>query len=416
MKEAILVLGYNNTRINDVRKIREKANQSLGAITVLCKKDPTEIDKSAVDFAIDVGLEQSDENIQTIINTCKENDTKIIGILPFSDQGTQLGALLAQRLNLPGALPEKINAALNKHEFRAKEKELNKPQGYIAVNAKKITSLEELQTTFQEFDSALFLKPMSEGNSRGCIAIKKYEDCESAWNEVKKYLSGGITAEKLIENAQEYSWEHVAGYSWITEKMTTQSQYRAEPQHILPAPISKAEADVLTAGAKFMAELSGYNGCPCHNEIFLLNSKTEVMAVEPNLRPAGGKLWDLSTYAFENFDPWVLWINWATGKVDSTSKPLKQKCFAGMRFIIARRDGKIKNIALSDLAQLSEKAPGNYIELVWTKKAGDMVTSCPHDNADFLGYVTATSDDYNSLAAKLLEAEELLAKSCLIED
>ena len=70
MKNAILVIGYNNTRINDVKKIREKAKLCLGALTVLCKKDPTEADKIAVDFAIDVGLENKQENVNIVLQGC----------------------------------------------------------------------------------------------------------------------------------------------------------------------------------------------------------------------------------------------------------------------------------------------------------------------------------------------------------
>lgn len=415
MKDAVLVLGYNNTRINDVKKIREKVKLCLNAMTLLCKKDPNETDKSAVDLVIDVGLEKTDENLKIINDFCTANEIRLVGILPFSDHGTQLGAKLAHSLNLPGANPHEVNSALNKHNFREKEKQAKQPNGYIPVNAMKITTLNELQFAFKTFDSAIFVKPMTEGNSRGCIAIKNYADCEPAWDEVKKYLSGGITAERLIEHAQEYSWEYVAGYSWITEKLTTQNQYRAEPQHILPAPIKENEETLLSNGAKFMAELCGYNGCACHNEIFLLDTKDRVMAVEPNLRPAGGKLWDLSTHAFEDFDPWTLWILWSAGKIDSTPKVLKQKCFAGMRFLTAKKNGSLKSIGFYALDKLTTRFSGDFIELVWTKKPGDTVVSSPRDNSDFLGYITAKSSDYKNLAALLLQVEELLTSECIIE-
>ncbi len=415
MKDAILVLGYNNTRINDVIKIRDSAYKLLGAITVLCKKDLNETDKNAVDVAIDVSLEQKNENIERVLQACKEQNIRIIGVLPFSDQGTQLGAKLAKHLNLPGADDESIVPALNKYAFRKKESAAVKPYGYVSVDAKEVTSLNELQLVFKEFNSSVFIKPIAEGNSRGCIMIKKYEDCEPAWDEVKKYLSGGIVAEKLIENAQEYSWEHVAGYSWITEKVTTKTKYRAEPQHILPAPITQNEESILRNGAKFMAEICGYNGCACHNEIFLLNTKDKVMAVEPNLRPAGGKLWDLSSHAFENFDPWTSWIQWATGNIDGKPKSLKQICFAGMRFISSRKDGKLKQIGIADLNALALHCTGTFIELVWTKKPGDTITQNPHDNSDFLGYFTAKALDYEQLSSLLLKTEDILANNCIID-
>lgn len=414
MNKAVIILGYNNTRIGDVKKIREKIKVSVDALTVLCKKDPTEMDHQAVDYVINVDLTPSDENINHIISCCDEQNLKIIGVLPFSDQGTQLGASLAKHLGLPGANPDKIEAALNKHTFRKNEKNNQAPEGYFAVNAVKVTTLEALKDAFKKSNSGIFLKPMAEGNSRGCIAIKDINECETAWNEVKQYLSGGITAENLIENAQEYSWEHVSGYSWVTEKKTTQSQYRAEPQHILPAPISNEAELLLTNGTRYMAEICGYDGCACHNEIFLLNGKKGVMAVEPNLRPAGGKLWDLSMHAFENFDPWTSWILWATGKVDHKPKALKQISFAGMRFISARKTGTLKEISITRLDQLSEKLNANYIELVWTKKMNDSVTADLRDNADFLGYITAKADDYATLEKVLVKAEALLAESCFI--
>lgn len=415
MKNAVLVLGYNNTRINDVKKIRVKAQEAVSAITLLCKKDPTDIDYQAADAVIDVGLEASAGNIALINDFCEKNEIKIIGILPFSDQGTQLGASLADKLNLPGANPAKIEAALNKHTFREQESTNTAPNGYVPVNAIKVTSLTELQTAFNNFKDGVFLKPMAEGNSRGCIAIKTLEACEPAWREVEKYLSGGITAERLIQNAQEYSWEHVAGYSWITEKQTTQSQYRAEPQHILPAPITADEAKLISNGTQFMADICGYNGCACHNEIFLSSNKSSVFAVEPNLRPAGGKLWDLSIHAFENFDPWTNWILWATGNVNHEPKPLKQKAFAGMRFISARESGILKDIQIPSLSELPASSHGDYIELVWTKKTGDAVTANIRDNADFVGYITAKSNNYESLVTLLTQTENNLANACVIQ-
>lgn len=70
MKNAVLVLGYNNTRINDVRKIQQKANDYLDAKTVLCKKSPTAEDNAAADYVIDVGLDASEINVEKVRNYC----------------------------------------------------------------------------------------------------------------------------------------------------------------------------------------------------------------------------------------------------------------------------------------------------------------------------------------------------------
>ncbi len=121
MKNAVLVFGYNNTRVNDVKKIRNKAHDYLNAITVLCKKSPTQEDMDAADDVIDVGLEGHFDNVQIVVAKCKAKQLNIIALLPFSDPGTQLGAALAQHLKLKGPNPAKVKAALDKGSFRQQE-------------------------------------------------------------------------------------------------------------------------------------------------------------------------------------------------------------------------------------------------------------------------------------------------------
>jgi len=72
MNDGVLVLGYNNTRVNDVKKIRTKCKDILGSLTILCKKDPTKEDEEACDATINVGLEASQENLDIIIEKCRD--------------------------------------------------------------------------------------------------------------------------------------------------------------------------------------------------------------------------------------------------------------------------------------------------------------------------------------------------------
>ena len=63
----------------------------------------------------------------------------------------------------------------------------------------------------------------------------------------KPYREGGIVLEELIQNAREYSWDYVAGSTWVTEKTTTEGAYRAEIQQVVPAPLTPKSLSLMTA-------------------------------------------------------------------------------------------------------------------------------------------------------------------------
>jgi hypothetical protein len=258
------------------------------------------------------------------------------------------------------------------------------------------------------------LKPAAEGNSRGCININQEKNLNNAWAQVSKYLDGGIVAEELIDSECEYSWDHVAGCSWITEKETTKNQYRAEIQQILPAPLNNTVAKRISDAGIFMSELSGSNQGACHNEIFYIAESNSVMAVEPNLRPAGMRIWDLAAIAFENFDPWKEWLLWAANKRDTTQKQLKQNYFVGIRMIQALKSGVLEKISAIDPAELSSETV-DVVELTWTKKIGDSITPDVKDNSEFIGFIIAKSKDYLQLTHFLSATCNELSNKVIIQ-
>ncbi|KTC84771.1 ATP-grasp domain-containing protein [Legionella drozanskii] len=347
IRNAVLILGYNNTRINDVKKIKETARIYLNAITILCKKSPTSEDKNVADYAIDVELDKKQENIDKVIAAIEALSVNVIALLPFSDPGTQLGSVLAAQMGLKGPDLTKIDSALNKYAFRKAEKNAKHlPMGYKPIRFEKIESYEALCKLHQELDKKLFLKPTSEGNSRGCINLSHYKDLNCAWSEVEQYLSDGVVGEQLITDSDEYSWDHVSGFSWVTEKKTTENQYSAEIQQIVPAPISQQKKELIANAGEFMASLAGYNSGACHNEIFYSSCSGTIRGVEPNLRPAGMRIWDLAALAFEDFDPWKEWVLWAAGKnlTQSSSSNFKQQCYAGIRMISSKKIGILQHL------------------------------------------------------------------------
>lgn len=401
-RNAIIVLGYNNTRINDVKKIREKANKFFNAVTILCKKYPTPEDEMAVDGVIDAGLDGADENVNVVAEKIKDLSLNVIAFLPFSDQGTQLAGALSKKfsnLRLPNA--EKVKVALDKHFFReCEQRSQNIPAGYQKIQSKKITEYEQLNSLHNELNGRVFLKPAKEGNSRGCFNLMGVTDLKNCWQQIEQYVANGVVAEELVLDAVEYSWDHVNDSSWITEKKTSNNQYRTEFQHIVPAPLNETTTNSVVSAGKFIAELAGYNGGACHNEIFYFPVSGNVAAVEPNLRPAGGRIWDLASLAFDDFDPWKEWMTWASGFENSNKKELKQNYYAGIRKIQSPAKGTLNCIPEKNLDNLLSDDV-EVMDLVWTKKLGDAVTDIPKDNSEYLGYVIGRSKNYNTLSSWL---------------
>jgi hypothetical protein len=415
-ENAVLVMGYNNTRINDVRKIKALAKEHLKAVTVLCKASPTADDKAAADYVIDTALDLQPDLVDRVLAACKSLNLKIVAVLPFSDQGTQLGALLAEKLHLPGADPCKIKGALDKSDFRAKEHAATMyPIGYNPIAAYKISSAEELLTLLDRYPKGLFLKPCQEGNNRGCTVVIDKNDHIRAYKFVEKYKTGGIIAEELISNAQEYSCDSAGTSSWLTLKFTSlgsSGKYRAELGYVLPAPEDdEATARKLSVGT-FMADLcGGLSGSAYHNEIFC-SAGGAIRSIEPNLRPAGGRIWDAAAIAFENFNPWLCWIQTMAG-IPYGTRELKRVCYVGLKSIEVLHDGTVQALPTLDSRKFGTT---EVVEIVWTKKVGDCVRIDHLDNTDFLGYIMAKDQDAEALHQALYAITKQLSDNTVIDE
>jgi hypothetical protein len=400
MEKCLIVVGYNNVRIYDIPKIQRACHQLFDAKLLLVTEKIEEADRHAADEVVACAL--GNDAIETSTRwVCAELDRlelKPIGVLPFSDRGVLLGATLATHFGLAGIEPHDALAGLDKHAFRNRDahSKAHVP-GYKPVRCVHVRSKTQFQSTVAELGGRAFVKPVNEGNSRGCHVVPSLEHCNVIWSDLRQYHDGGIIVEELIENAQEYSWDYVAGCSWITEKHTTTGLYRAEIQQIVPAPLSEDVRRQIDAAGNHMRRLLPDGGA-YHNEIFSRSGLTA--AVETNLRPAGLHIWDLAALSFNNLNPWEIWVRWAvTGVVDERSPdPL---CYSGIRLIKAPASGVLT--ALPDIGQIAAELGIEVRDYRYTKQSGERVTDTPQDNSGFLGEVISCSTEYTDLCAQLLE-------------
>jgi hypothetical protein len=404
------VVGYNGSRVHDIPKLRELCKSLYNARLILLVEKIQPGDDQVADHVCSTSLAEKDvpASLELVVGCLNADRWKLIGVLPFSDRGVVLGAALASHFGLPGITPAEARAGLDKQIFRQLEATATAaPEDYRPIVSTRITSLPELRQRVIEMGGKAFIKPACEGASRGCRVIRHPSECDEAWQALKPYREGGIVLEELIQNAREYSWDHVAGSTWITEKTTTDGAYRAEIQQVVPAPLpADAQARLMAAGRHMAGLVSQHNGA-WHNEVFhRANHRTS--AVETNMRPGGMHIWDLARKAFIDFDPWERWVRWAVeGHVDSHDPVPRGYC--GIRLLRANAGGILRDVP--DIQSLARSLNIELVEAVLTKRIGDSVSALVKDNFSFIGHIVLFNEQYERLSLDLSRLAEAIESS-----
>ncbi len=394
MHKLVIIFGYNNTRVYDIKRLKRLCQESLDAEIMLCKEIITPIDLVITPHTLEVDLAKYDKEtltlqMQKIDNYLSVKNYTVIACLPFSDKGIPLGSNYARSKGLPHDDCEKSISCIDKFSFRCLEKATVTPAWYKKPFFKKIHTIEEAKNCITDTNAPLFFKPLAEGNSRGCIEINSLQDLEANLEIVNPYLHTGILVEECIKNCDEYSFDGVDGNYIITEKKTSQGYYRVETQHILPAPLENKLYTRLIRAGEIVSEISGSNNGAVHNELFLNKKTGDVYCVEPNRRPAGLKLWDWISVAYPGIDNWKAWINWAS-RSTSKNQISHNKYFVGCRMLHAQSSGTLQAINQNIKSNL-QKING-VCDIAVTKKEGESVTENLKDNSDFIGYIVCKSD------------------------
>ncbi|MFI0976599.1 acetyl-CoA carboxylase biotin carboxylase subunit family protein [Streptomyces sp. NPDC021093] len=400
--DCFVVTGYNNTRIYDIAKLREICRQEYGAKVVLVTEQAKPEDHEAADVVLvsRLGEVGSADAAEPIAAELRRLGLKPVGILPFSDRGVPMGACLASYFALPGADPAQALIGLDKRRFRRLEAgAAAHPAGYEPLRSLPVGTLDEFEAAVERLGGTAFVKPVGEGNSRGCQAVSGVSMCRSVWETLEPYHRTGVMVESLVRDAHEYSWDFVGGFRWLTEKRTTtRSRFRAEVQQIVPAPLEPAEDDALDRAGEHVRQLVSTSSGAFHNELFL--RADGVSAVETNMRPGGMHIWDLAQLSFEDFDPWRTWLRWAVSGETRHIK-LKPRAYSGIRMLAAPSDGIL--ISLPDISKLAQELEIPVHRAVFTKSVSDRVSADVMDNSGFIGHIILVADHSKTLVDRLDE-------------
>jgi len=404
---CVVVVGYNGNRVDDIPKLRELCKSLYNARLILLVEKVQPLDEQVADHVCSTSLAEKDvaASLELVVGCLAADCWKLIGVLPFSDRGVLLGAALASHFGLPGITPAEARAGLDKQIFRKLEATATtSPEDYRPVFSARVESLPELRQRVVELGGKAFIKPACEGASRGCRVIHHPCECDEAWHALKPYREGGIVLEALVQDAREYSWDSVAGSTWVTEKTTTEGAYRAEIQQVVPAPLpTDAQARLMAAG-RHMAELVSLDNGAWHNEVFL-RADHLTSAVETNMRPGGMHIWDLARRAFLDFNPWERWVRWAVeGQVEQHDPVPRGYC--GIRLLRAPAGGILRSAP--DIEALARALNIELVQAQYAKRVGDSVTALVTDNFSFIGHIVLFNEHYGQLSNDLLRLAEAI--------
>ncbi|MGE8066903.1 biotin carboxylase [Pseudomonas sp. NPDC089569] len=402
---CVVVVGYNGSRVHDIQKLRDLCKSLYNARLILLVEKIQPYDDQVADHVCSTSLAEKDvaASLELVVGCLKADRWKLLGVLPFSDRGVLLGAALASHFGLPGITPAEARAGLDKQIFRTLEAAADaSPATYRPVFSTRVESLPELRQRVVELGGKAFIKPACEGASRGCRVIQHPSDCDEAWQALKPYREGGIVLEELIQNAREYSWDCVAGSTWLTEKTTTEGAYRAEIQQVVPAPLEADTHARLMAAGRHMANLVSQDNGAWHNEVFHRANRL-TSAVETNMRPGGMHIWDLAKRAFVDFDPWERWVRWAVEGTIEHQEPVARG-YCGIRLLRAPAGGILRSTP--DIEALARTLNMELVEGRYAKRIGDSVSALVKDNFSFIGHIVLFNEDYGQLSSDLLRLAE----------
>ncbi len=404
-KKVFAVFGYNNTRSYDLIKLRKIFQTRFNAELLLIKEGIIAQDRELAAHCLDSQVETS-EVLTPVIEYLKNENLELLGCLPFSDKGVIGAAFVARHFGLAGDDCNSSYAMLDKSLFRRLESEIDidsicyRKPFFLKTNSE--AELFEILSS----KGCFFIKPTSEGNSRGCMKIQNKTDLLKWLSDYSACLSAGVICEEILADDGEYSFDGVSGSYWITKKFTTSGAYRAEYQHVVPAPLSALENESFHKVLEPLLTSLGSRGGAFHHEFFILNDN-RLASVEPNRRPGGMWLWDLASWAFEEFNPWTRWVDHCAG-ISSNDTALKQKSYAGIRGVISNYNGTLSRVDQELIEnELKLQFGESNVKLSFLKSTGAQIKSEPRDNSDFLAFIALKNENYEALIKNLDAANRI---------
>ncbi|MFI8961056.1 acetyl-CoA carboxylase biotin carboxylase subunit family protein [Streptomyces sp. NPDC053493] len=415
-----LIVDYDRSRVDDVRRMSTYARESYGTAVTLVRADPTSVDAGLCDEVIDLDPLRPDfaDAAERLLGP--RRDQFVAGVV-FSDDAVRSGAELLARLGLRTDSPELAAGAACKHAYRRSEaahRKLLTAQRLLVPDVARVDSCEGLADFARWHPEGFVVKPAREGDNRGVVVVGPGDCVDAAFAEVGPYVENGVICEELLPYRREYSFDGLGSLSFVTEKVRAAGRYPVELAQILPARLDHAGRSAVERAGRQVNWLVGQCEGPFHHEIRLSDDGSRTAVVAPHRRPAGMKIWDLAYWVY-GVDLHQRWVDAAFGNTagPALSAPA---CSAAtvMLGVKTDRDFAPEDVvagpspleyAVAATAAAHRLLPGELVVtgFDWLSPARRRLHATPRDGADFAAQgcvvLTAPGTDMGEIVRTLRE-------------
>jgi len=233
-------------------------------------------------------------DIDRIVEACRERN--VDGVMASSEATTEITAIVANRLGLPGNDVSRGFAARNKYVMRTR-----------LIGLKTV-----MQPNFilfkegDDYDYPVVVKAVDSCGKRGIKLAYGKEDMPDALAYARQYSSSGqVLIEEYIAGGSEYSVECLAGNGLheviqITDKENNGPPYFIETAHHQPAVLTPAMRAKVEEAACDIMKVLGINYGMAHMELKIVDGN--IYFIEVGARGGGGHISDLLVPNSTDFD------------------------------------------------------------------------------------------------------------------
>lgn len=241
-----------------------------------------------------------------IIAKCKEYG--VTGLIGTSESTTEVAAILANKLGVPGNDVTNGFGARNKIVMRER------------VSFVKTVKQPWFRTYNSEdkYEFPVIVKAPDSCGKQGISIARNEDDLNKAVAYSKEYSDcGGVLIEQYLEGGKEYSIECLAGcglYEVIqyTEKDSSGPPHFVEKGHHQPANISDKMKEKINLAVKDILKAIGINCGLAHMELKIINN--ELYFIEVGARGGGDHIADTLTVKSTDFDYFKAAIDCCLGR------------------------------------------------------------------------------------------------------
>lgn len=311
-KPILAVIGAGEGALPILQKAKE-----LNVITLAFGQS----DSLAREYA-DIFVEADIFNFDLLKSKCKEYGVK--GIIASSEVTTEVTAILAAELGLPGNDIKQGFGAKSKYVMRTKV------AGLTTVKQPKF----QLYRENEAYEYPIVVKALESCGKRGVSVAYNQNDLQKAILYSREYSKDGLVLiEEYLAGGKEYSVECISGNGYydiiqFTEKETSGPPHFTETAHHQPAELAPSLKTKMCVAVKDILKVLGINCGMAHMELKVIDE--EIYFIEVGARGGGDHIADTLTIKSTDFDYFKAAIECSLGMYEH--KDIHQIAYTGIYF------------------------------------------------------------------------------------